>query len=881
MPFGSDDRSTKRSTGTRTADSDERNTRTGTRYSSVDDRTICIDKETLNILRKKKLSEGSLCSEQFSQNSKEDEKLPRTKEFLKKSFSDTSHNRGGFQPGKRASTQCEQDDSSTKEEHRTQDNSVLNIQGQIRNDSVETSSFSAARDDAKLNLVAAENSKEEAETIQPDKNKTDSISTENDTDISCKNTEELTENDTEKISSSPCENSSVNEGIVQVNCLKQREYKLLTKYNPNNPTNNIYPSRVVNEFERGRQTLECLCTDMMCLEKNQIPPDVIGRLSNQSTAEKDGISCCVEQQSKSVMQYGDKVGCKGAIIDKNDQSGSHNEPVNLCDSKQQLSNVSIITTMERSSGIDIDKNGCNEVEMDKMDHFGTELVNTVVTPHQVVIVNPFPSPVPPKTPIVNVTSNCQCDRFASLAKNSGMSGKKKGRAKKGTGTSGQKTRVNGQKTGESMKTVVGKKDSGKTKQGTRVISAGRKGKKKVQELQNAANVKEISVIQTELKSDQENDLLSPSKTSQDIPGTVTGSPLVRQTTFIKEKFSTLSPIPEASRSGSSVQESCPDVNLSNPDDTNELPSTEQDAAVIGEDIESSLPRRSVQANDATSNKRDISLVVTNIDGSLPKDHENDENVVKPTTTSNLSENNVHDSPLCKSELDGRMSEMDGNLDQLIEEILHETDEIVLSEKRAELIANTGGATHAGNTEMLANSKNNADVNYQAKVSNWLIGQDRGLSNHNFGDYLDLPRHNFGPSGSTRNSSDNYRESSHSLRTALSDTIATEISDDVLACTSDRVSSGRTHITSGFADVSNDTKSGTSSESISEKGTVFGAQSEHWTTTSVAISRRKSETSITSSEITSSEEEEIIWKKGNMLGKGAFGQVSEKHYQHSG
>ncbi len=131
-------------------------------------------------------------------------------------------------------------------------------------------------------------------------------------------------------------------------------------------------------------------------------------------------------------------------------------------------------------------------------------------------------------------------------------------------------------------------------------------------------------------------------------------------------------------------------------------------------------------------------------------------------------------------------------------------------------------------------------------------------------------------------------------------------DDVLASTSDRVSSGRTDISSGLADVSTDTKSGTSSESISEKGTVSGAQSEHWTTTSVAISlptnngmsvggevrsdgdglvrsrlsRRKSETSITSSEITSSEEEEIIWKKGNMLGKGAFGQVSEK-YQHSG
>jgi hypothetical protein len=485
-----------------------------------------------------------------------------------------------------------------------------------------------------------------------------------------------------------------------------------------------------------------------------------------------------------------------------------------------------------------------------------------------------------------------------------MSGKKKGRAKKGTGTSGQKTRANGQKTGESMKEVVGRKGGAKTKQGTRVVSAGRKGKKKVQERQNA-DVKEISVIQTELKSDQENDLLSPSKTSEDIPITVTSSPLVRQTTFIKQKFSTLSPIPEASRSGSSIQESCPDVNLSNPEDTNEFPSTQQNAAVIGEDIGSSLPRRSVQANDATSNKReDISLVDTNIDGSLPKDHENDENIVKPTTTFHLSESNVHDSPLYKSELDGRMSEMEGNLDQLIEEILHETDEIVLSEKRAELIANTDGDTHAGNTEMLANSKNNADVNYQAKVSNWLIGQDRGLSNHNFEDYLDLPRHNFGPSGSTRNSSDNYRESSHSLRTALSDTIATEISDDVLACTSDRVSSGRTHITS---DVSNDTKSGTSSESISEKGTVSGAQSEHWTTTSVAISlptnngisvggevrsdgdglvrsrlsRRKSETSITSSEITSSEEEEIIWKKGNMLGKGAFGQVSGFYLRYQG
>ena len=990
VPFGSDGRKSK--SGTRTAGSDDRTTRTGTqaaderkmqtgtRSSSVDDRTVSIDKETFNILRKKKLSEGRLDSEHFSQNSKE--RLSKTKQVLRKTLSDTTQNRNSFDCLKSSSKNREEADSLANERESTRNSLEVNTQVQIGNDTAETKSGLMAGESSQeieQRRVTSENNSEkttEAGTIQYDK--TDSISVDADS-----NTEELTENST--ICSSP--SVSVNEEISKESDLKQREDPLEGKRNANKPTANT-SKFIIKEFTKCGQTLEQLRRDMMCLEKDEISADVIRRLSSQSAAEKGGSSCCVKQQpatstkkSKPVIQGRDEVGCSAAIMDKNDQLGSLDEPVNLCHSKQQLSNeslkeMSVVETVH--NGVDIAKNGYNGVEMDKAsgteidktDHLYAERVNTDVTPHQVIIVNPFPSPVPPKVPIVNVTSNCQCDRFASLAKKSGTGGKKKGRAKKGTGASGQKTGASASRTGTSFqnstataqkngaksKKVVSKKgeDSGKGKQSLRVVSAGKKGKKKLKEIQNA-DVKEISVIQTELKSDlnEENDF-TPRKEGN--VGTGIESAPVRQTTFIKEKFPVLSPIPEASRSGSSVQESLPELFSSNSGHTSEIPSIPgqdrsvingdmqseilstpgQDRSVINGDMESSPPRSSIHTSDVTSTEgQDISLIDTDIppgygtdiDSSLPETNENEDNMVQPTIPFRLSENVIDDSQPSSSVMNGRISEMDDDLDELIEEILNETDELEKNHAKSHVSHNTNTKEHvvtesdntnvnAANTELLANSKNNTDIHYQSKgtlVSNWLLQQNCQLFDYDLDaseNHRNLSEHNSDASDSTRNSSENHRGPSDFLRAVPSDTIATDystFSDDICGSISGRadVISGRADVTSGRADVTSDrgnniTKKtlGTSSETMSEKTTVSGPQSEQWTTSSLTISlptnngislneevrgnvvglvhsrlsRRKSETSGTGSELTSSEEEEIVWRKGNMLGKGAFGKV---------
>ena len=1011
VPFGSDGRKSK--SGTRTAGSDDRTTRTGTqaaderkiqtgtRSSSVDDRTVCIDKEILNILRKKKLSEGRLDSEHFSQNSKE--RLSNTKQVLKKTLSDTTQNRNSFDCFKSSSKNREETDSLANERESTRNSLEVNAQVQIGNDTGETKSGLMAGEGDKSGLMAGESSQEieqrrvtsqnnsekttEAGTIQYDK--TDSISVDVDS-----NTEELTENST--IYSSP--SVSVNEEISKESDLKQREGPLEGKHNANRPTANTPSSKfIIKEFTKCGQTLERLRRDMMCLEKDEISADVIRRLSSQSTAEKGGKQqpATLTTKSKPVVQVRDEVGCSGAIMDKNDQLGSRDELVNLCHSKQQLSNeslkeMSVVETVH--DGVEIAKNGYNGVEidkasgteMDKTDHLHAEHVNTDVTPHQVIIVNPFPSPVPPKVPIVNVTSNCQCDRFASLAKKSGTGGKKKGRAKKGTGASGQKTGASASRTGTSFqnnaattrkngaksKKVMSKKveDSGKGKQSLRVVSAGKKGKKKLKEIQNA-DVKEISVIQTELKSDLKSDLneendFTPRK--EDNVRTGIESAPVRQTTFIKEKFPVLSPIPEASRSGSSVQESHPELLSWSSDHTCEIPSIRgqdrsvingdmeseilstpgQDRSVINGDMESSPPRSSIPTSDVTSTEgQDISLIDTDIptgygteiDSSLPKTNENEDNMVKPTIPFRLSENIMDDSQPSSLVINGRISEMDDDLDdldELIEEILNETDELEKNHAKSHVSHNTNTKEHvvtegdntnvnAANTELLANSKNNTDIHYQSKetlVSNWLLQQNCQLFDYDLDaseNHRNLSEHNSDASDSTRNSSENHRGPSDFLRAVPSDTIATDystFSDDICGSISGRadVTSGRADVTSGRADVTSDradvtsdrgniiTKKtlGTSSETMSEKTTVSGPQSEQWTTSSLTISlptnngislneevrgnavglvhsrlsRRKSETSGTGSELTSSEEEEIVWRKGNMLGKGAFGKV---------
>ena len=873
--------------GTQTADLNELNMQPGTHSQNVDDRTICIDKETLNILRREKLSEGSL-------DSRESEGSTKTKESLKKTSSDTSHNR--------ETSASKRQDSKTNEQ---QNSSGWDVQVQMNNDDGEMNGFSPDSDCSKCSLVATQHSNEKLVlTSQNDDKrmadadeiplvKTASFSTEDNQDL-CKNNEESTEGNTEKILiSSLSEIFCKNEEVPRENDVRLLGNALLTKHRVNNRTTKNHSS-IIKEFEKCKETLECLCTDMMCLENKDMPDDVIGRLCNQSMTRKG------------VTQEGSEKGYSGATMVKKGQLGFQSETVNLHHSERAFldeskKDVSILQTMdsERSSGIEIDANGLSGIEMDEtsktnmntIDHLGTELVNSDVSSHQVVIVNPFPSPIPPKIPVVNVTSNCQCDRYASFAKNTGTGGKKKARAKKGTGTSGQRKVTNTQNT----KTTVVKKD--KTKQSTRVVSAGKKGKKKLKELQNA-NIKEISVIQTELKADT-------NKENDAVPQSAIISAPVRQTTFIKEKFTALSPIPE---SGSSVQDTASDVCLSK--DNNETPSRKDH----DEDIESSLP-----------SSKDLDVP--------PTRPENGNNFVALTVTSRLMENNPASSRASNSVLSGKISETDGNLDQMIEEILNESDELENHHEKPHLSAtnntqkyklstetNTDVGTPTSNTKILPNSEDNVDMNYQSKtalVSNWLLGQNSGL----LPDNLESSENrrfslgsNFDSSGSNRNLSDNCRGSSGYLasssgncedssdlpRTVPSDTIPTDTSPS--DCSSDDISTNTRDSTSSCDNFNSEKKPETSSESISKKPIISGTQSEHCTTSSVAISfptanvlsvngevsnhaeelvrsrlsRRKSETSVISLELTSSEhysEEDIVWKKGNMLGKGAFGEVS--------
>jgi hypothetical protein len=417
-----------------------------------------------------------------------------------------------------------------------------------------------------------------------------------------------------------------------------------------------------------------------------------------------------------------------------------------------------------------------------------------------------------------------------------------------------------------------------------VISAGKAGKKRLKELQNA-EVKEISVIQTELISekDEENGV-TPRKASNDILGSVTVPAPVRQTTFVKEKFPVLSPIPEASRSESSVPDSAPDVYLS--EDNNEVPSRKrQETNTNDEDNESGLP---------SSKDCDIP----------PTFHENAD-YVAPAFESRLTED-ADDSRPSSSEPNGKNSEIDGNLDELIEEILTETDELENGHGKSRV-------GHARNTKKLENSENDVDKNYEL-VSNWLLGQDSGLllSNLNHQPHRYLAKSNCDSSGSTRKFSDNRRgssgyvasssgnceDSSDPSRTIPSDTTPTDSSSS--DCSSnDTTTDTPSDDTSGRADSNSEKKLETSSE----KRTISGTDSQHWSSCSVAISLltaggvtlngeaslqggeggglvhsrlslRKSETSMTSSEMSTCDEEEIVWKKGNMLGKGAFGEVSE-------
>ena len=936
VPFGSSDRKSK--TGMQTGCSDGRNVKSGARFassndcntrpgtsagehdilsesrsSSVDDRTICIDKETLSSLRKKKLSLGSLGSENCSQNSTE---VERIKQSLKKTVSDTSeiqnsHRRiespnsdrkqreiptvndiechesikttsgireisGDSTTGTRNSFKCTSVDRSESESFLTElcnkvwetaseareqdgnftiDSRKTSAKDDLVNAALSEESDRILKQDKCDGLVKQETDKVDASFVKNKENEHETVVPKNVSHNGYGNSNHSAteipdglsvETDHDKLDLVVPENlieKSVDKNIANTNCVHSPRQKP-------NPLS-------YKELAKSNQFLQRFVSDIKSVEKGKLSTNVIARLSNQSPAEKGSL---VDQSSMGKVDFVNQSMAERDCLLQTNLKNVRNNVKTVDDSE-----CSELRTEEAGcSGIEMDKT--SGVVMDNRDHFGQEHVNTDVAPHQVVIVNPFPSPVPPKTPVVNIASNCQCDRFASFAKNPGTGGKKKGRGKKtgaNSNSSGRENWSGGKKTSIVCKgkTAPYQKHisnvAGKTKPSMRIISAGKKGKKKLKNSQNEI-VKEVSVIQPNLKADliedEENSSTSPNTSEDSVETGIVSAP-VRQATFVKQKFTVLSPILEASHSGSSVQDSYSNVFRTQSEIIDDSSMKESSAPTVTGEVDSSLPNNPVKWDNPVT-----------------------QDVAPP-----LSNNDVDNSQPCNSELNGRTFEMDDNLDDLIQEILDQTDELETNhpnshssgksntDERKKITGdqNTHSDARAGQTVSHANSKSNTDINYQSKVSSWLREQNNKSTIAN-----DLSCKS---SGLTPTAEQNELSSDCSA-----------FSDDVAS------SSSHVTVTSGCGKI-RENKSVTSSKTTSRKTSSSEAHSAKSAMSSVTLplpitsdtsmvggvsgeqvcsrlSRCKSETSGTGSELTSSSEEEIVWRKGNMLGKGAFGKV---------
>ena len=949
VPFGSTDRKAK--TGVQT---DDCKVNSGTRSSSVDDRTICIDKETLNILRKKKFSEGSLNVGNNSKNLNKQENMGGTKQILKKSASDTSEIQKSL---RRVETDIEYDQTTSStlettvdrvqsensseqlrdsfetvdEIRRQSEDSIMNSRKLSVNDNSKNLDFSENKERiSKTNLEGEKQGKDRELSEQEENNSHLKRKEKNEFDKSLDNppVNEWQSEITTENTKTPKQNEEreTNGLSVEEVCAKginiiDETLMEIPKLEDNKITmkesveiaqqENCQPNVVsCKKLEEGNRLLKSLITEYVSMGAEDTS-HLFGQFGDQSVAEdcqsanQSTVSECVSKDCGRSVTTIRETTSEPAVKDENVEC-CVGTVVNIAHEKlsQERSKECSIKTRDSEgyTAVEADGTGYNGVEMDKntgVINTGREHINTDFIPHQVVIVNPFPSPVPPKVPIVNVTSNCQCDRFVSLAKNSGIGGKKKARGKK-TGTNSQKTEQSSRETwtsdkkakgsnpkflGKSKKTSCEKeirKINTNGKESVRIVSAGKKSKKK---LKNPSNkiLKEVSVVQPNLKSDlaEENES-SKSKNSDVIFGIGTVSAPVRQATFVKENISVLSPIPEASRSGSSVPESFPDVFPSTSENDDKIPSTEG---------------------------RNVSETNKEIDDGLTKDLNN---CLTP------SRGAINNSTEANSEPNGRNSEIDDNIDELIEEILNETDELEKYHTRSDHIP-TYDDVSIDQAKLMKSSENNMKMECHSKdtlVCNWLreqnlnsldeslteIGNDRKL------DEFRSSKRSRASSECHQKSSGNRQDSSELHRPVSSETIATDTSYRSSGSTRRphkvEISSNYSNLSDNVGSVttvshrSNLSKLGTSFETFSAK-MISGTRSENWTTSSGTISlpmadgmsvdeeagvsggmvhsrisRRKSETSGTSSEITTSEEEEIVWRKGNLLGKGAFGKVGD-------
>ena len=1019
VPFGSSDRKSKTGvpTGHRyesSAGSNDRNTQsamrtderhilTETRTWSVDDTTICIDKETLNILPKKKLSLGGLGSEYCSQNSEDVENLSkqRTKQTLKKTVSDTSEIEKSYRRTESANPDrenCEDSTTGTRDSfvkaclHRRRSerstselcNKVCEMASEAREqheDSTTDSRKTLTRDDSFNKATSEQRNEECGGPVREEADRFDAsflkdeereshqrLSPQN---VSDNNDKYSNQYDTELINglSSEADSNKLDLPVRKNLIEKSVGVNIANAECRNGPHRKSFVLSC-KQLEESNKLLQRFVADIKCVEKGNLSAGVVARLSNQSATGKgsfvgqsgqetveldnplatakgslvdqsamekvefgnqstNGKGSLVGQSAMEKVKFGNQsTNGKGSVVDQSamekvkfrNQSTngkgslvgqstmekvefgnqSTNEKGSLVDQSTMEKVEFNESTTEKGSSFQTDhknveniarsgddgaKTGCNGIEkdktsdvvMDNRDCFGLEHTNADVTPHQVVIVNPFPSPVPPKVPVVNVSSNCQCDRFASFAKNSGTAGRKKGRGKKigvKPNSSGKKTSIVGK-----GKITSGQKEvsnvASKTKPSMRVVSAGKKSKKKVKTAQNEV-LKEVSVIQPNLREDlieEISPIATTPNTSEDILRTGIVSAPVRQATFVKEKFTALSPIPEGSRSGSSVQDSCSDI----------------------------FRTHSENIDDFSSMKESNAPSVTGqIGANLPSDLGCQDNPATLNVAPRLSRNDIDDSRPRSSDPNGRTSEMNDNLEELIQEILDETDELEKHHAKSHVSSNsntdeldeitedenTNFNTHAVQTVSNANSKSNASISYQSKeelVTSWLLEQNDEIQHQILQNTLE------------------HRDLSDFARALPSDTTATDVSRRSSGLT---LKGERAEISPESSAFSEDTTSANGSNrgnksvinSFSQKTTISGTHSENFTTGSISLpamsgmsvvsgvsrnskelvhsrlSGRKSETSGTGSELTSSEEEEIVWRKGNMLGKGAFGKV---------
>ena len=572
--------------------------------------------------------------------------------------------------------------------------------------------------------------------------------------------------------------------------------------------------------------------------------------------------------------------------------------------------------------------------------------NSEVTPNEVVIVNPFPTPEPPKVPVVNVTSNCQCDRFSTFEKNvgTGVRRKVKGKTKK-SDTTNQKSIVKSKK--GLCKGERDKKSEAKQLKKTTSRQTSRKKKGKVIE---SDNLKEISVIQTNLKGDlldKESAESHGDKSAENIPGSgseVNSLP-VRNAALVKGTLAVLSPIPESPRPSSIVLESAQAGTTLKTDVTgkDESSSSERFAVPRLSEIASVELRRTTCATpekyEAASVDEEYSI--RNCKGGVGK--------IEIQPVLGLCENNSEDVLSSDdSEFFGTVSEVDEELEDMIQEILEETEELEKDSEKlhanvsgsAEMNTNADRNTNADNSSVRSSIRSN--IGARCIVNSGIHITREALNVNSRRQSIATS-----PQEQVSDSTDPISKANCSANSVTLTTVSTSVNKRVCCSANSETHSNVTtstdvqtkvstfnssnaeaDVSSDYSTLGDDTWDETSvcgdhmthetpesnhyasslrpsvvqlsEPSSASSVTIFMSRKSSVSTSSRApvgddceseqslyvqfpsggglvrsrLSRCKSESSGTpNSEMASSEEEEIVWKKGNMLGKGAFGTVS--------